>query len=342
MFKFNANNYNVRNAKLLKSKIIIRFMQRKNEKGDRMLYVVGHKNPDTDSICSAIVLAHFLDAYPARQGDLNPETEFVLRKFGVMEPELITSAEGKEIILVDHSEKSQSLDDLEKGKLVGVIDHHKIGTTTSEPILYYAKPVGSTATVIAELYFKNAMDLIGGKNKELTPDLAGLLLSAIISDTVLFKSPTTTDLDKEMAKKLAEIANMGDIDAFGMEILKAKSVVGKMKPEEIITMDYKDFEFNGKKVGIGQVEVIDVSEVEDKKEEIYKLLEEKLKNEGYDLIVFLITDIMKEGSEALVVGNKEIFEKAFGVKVEGNSVFLEGVMSRKKQVVPPLEKAYNE
>ena len=312
-----------------------------NHKGENVRYVVGHKNPDTDSIASAIVLAHFLDCYPARLGDINPETEFVLRKFGVMEPELITSAKGKEIILVDHSEKSQSFDDLDEGKLIAIIDHHKVGLTTTEPILYYAKPVGSTATVIAELYFKDAIDLIGGKKKELGADLAGLLLSAIISDTVLFKSPTTTDLDKEMAKKLAEIAGISNIEEFGMEILKAKSIVGKLKPEEIINMDFKNFDFNGKKVGIGQVEVIDVSEVESKKDDIYKLLEEKLKNEGYDLIVFLITDIMKEGSEALVVGNKEMFEKAFNVKVEGKSVFLEGVMSRKKQVVPPLEKAYN-
>ena len=124
-----------------------------------------------------------------------------------------------------------------------------------------------------------------------------------------------------------------------MEMLKAKSTVGKMSPEEIITIDYKDFEFNGKKVGIGQVEVIDVSEVEAKKQDIYNALEEKFK-EGYDLILFLITDIMKEGSEVLVVGNKEAFENAFNVKLENNSVFLEGVMSRKKQVVPPLEKYY--
>lgn len=304
-----------------------------------MIYVVGHKNPDTDSICSAIVLAHFLDGAPARLGDLNPETEFVLKRFGIMEPELIKSAKDKELILIDHSEKSQSLDDLDDGKLVGIIDHHKVGITTSEPILYVSKPVGSTATVIAELYFKGMMEFIGGKNKELKPDLAGLLLSAILSDTVLFKSVTTTDTDRELAEKLAEIAGITDIYAYGMEMLKAKSTVGKMSPEEIITIDYKDFEFNGKKVGIGQVEVIDVSEVEAKKQDIYNALEEKFK-EGYDLILFLITDIMKEGSEVLVVGDKEAFENAFNVKLENNSVFLENVMSRKKQVVPPLEKYF--
>jgi len=304
-----------------------------------MLYVVGHKNPDTDSICSAIVLAYFLDGVPARLGDLNPETQLVLRRFGVMEPELIRSAEGKEIFLVDHSERSQTLDDLERGKLVGVLDHHKIGITTLEPILYLAKPVGSTATIIGELYFKNGMDIIGGENKELKPDLAGLLLSAIISDTVLFRSPTTTDLDKKIGEKLAKIAGIEDIQAYGMELLKAKSTVSKMKPEEIVKLDYKEYNFKGRKVGIGQVEVIDIEEIQDKKEEIYRILQEKLK-EGYDLILFLITDIMRGGSEILVVGNREAFEKAFNVKLEGKSIYLEGVMSRKKQIVPPLERYY--
>ncbi|HIQ32835.1 MAG TPA: manganese-dependent inorganic pyrophosphatase [Methanothermococcus okinawensis] len=304
-----------------------------------MLYVVGHKNPDTDSICSAIVLAYFLDGVPARLGDLNPETQLVLRRFGVMEPELIRSAEGKEIFLVDHSEKSQTLDDLERGKLVGILDHHKIGITTVEPIVYLAKPVGSTATIIGELYFKNGLDIIGGENKELKPDLAGLLLSAIISDTVLFRSPTTTDLDKKIGEKLAEIAGIEDIQAYGMELLKAKSTVSKMKPEEIVELDYKEYNFNGRKVGIGQVEVIDIGEIQEKKEEIFRILQEKLK-EGYDLILFLITDIMRGGSEVLVVGNREAFERAFNVKLEGNSVYLEGVMSRKKQVVPPLERYY--
>jgi len=304
-----------------------------------MLYIVGHKNPDTDSICSAIVLAYFLEGVPARLGDINPETQLVLKRFGVMEPELIRSAEGKEIFLVDHSERSQTLDDLEKGKLVGILDHHKVGITTSEPIVYLAKPVGSTATIIGELYFKNALDIIGGKDKELKPDLAGLLLSAIISDTVLFKSPTTTDIDRKIGEKLAEIAGIEDINTYGMELLKAKSTVSRMKPEEIVKLDYKEFNFNGKKVGIGQVEVIDVGEIQEKKEEIYRILEEKLK-EGYDLILFLITDIMRGGSEVLVVGNKEAFERAFNVNVEGKSVYLEGVMSRKKQVVPPLERYY--
>ncbi|AVB76252.1 manganese-dependent inorganic pyrophosphatase [Methanococcus maripaludis] len=306
-----------------------------------MMYVVGHKNPDSDSICSAIALAYFLDAFPARLGELNPESQFILKRFGLMEPELIKTAEGKELFLVDHAEKSQNLDDFDKGKLIGIIDHHKIGISTTEPIIYLSKPVGSTASVISELYFRGILDIIGGKNKELKADIAGVLLSAILSDTLLFKSPTATQLDKELAGKLAEIAEISDITAYGMEMLTAKSTVGKMTPEEILHIDYKPFDMGGKKVGIGQAEVIDMSEVASKKEAIQNLIDEMIEKEGYDMVLFLVTDIMREGSEVLVAGNKSAFETAFKLKLDGKSVFIDGLMSRKKQVVPPLEKYYS-
>lgn len=305
------------------------------------MYVVGHKNPDSDSICSAIALAYFLDAFPARLGELNPESQFILKRFGLMEPELIKTAEGKELFLVDHAEKSQNLDDFDKGKLIGIIDHHKIGISTSEPIIYLSKPVGSTATVISELYFRGILDIIGGKNKELKADIAGVLLSAILSDTLLFKSPTATTLDKELAEKLAEIAKISDIKSYGMEMLTAKSTVGKMTPKEILNIDYKEFNMNGKKVGIGQAEVIDISEVASKKEAIQNLIDEMAEKEGYDMVLFLVTDIMREGSEVLVAGNKSAFERIFELKLDENSVFIDGMMSRKKQVVPPLEKYYS-
>ncbi|MBB6068141.1 manganese-dependent inorganic pyrophosphatase [Methanococcus maripaludis] len=306
-----------------------------------MMYVVGHKNPDSDSICSAIALAYFLDAFPARLGELNPESQFILKRFGLMEPELIKTAEGKELFLVDHAEKSQNLDDFDKGKLIGIIDHHKIGISTTEPIIYLSKPVGSTASVISELYFRGILDIIGGKNKELKADVAGVLLSAILSDTLLFKSPTATPLDKELAEKLAKIAGISDITAYGMEMLTAKSTVGKMTPEEILHIDYKPFDMSGKKVGIGQAEVIDMSEVASKKEAIQNLIDEMIEKEGYDMVLFLVTDIMKEGSEVLVAGNNSAFETAFELKLDGKSVFIDGLMSRKKQVVPPLEKYYS-
>ncbi len=306
-----------------------------------MVCVVGHKNPDTDSICSAIVMAYFLDATPGRQGELNPETKYVLEKFGVPEPKYVDSAKGRELVLVDHADPSQTFSDLDKGELVCIIDHHKNGITTSKPILHISKPLGSTATVIAEFYFNNGMHLLGAKNKELTPQMAGLLLAAILSDTVVFRSPTTTEVDKEMAEKLAKIAGIDDIEAFGKELLKAKSVVAKKPAAEMLTTDYKEFDMNGRKVGIGQVEVVDFSDVEPKVDELLRVMKEKQEKEGYELIVFAITDVLNKGSKVLVVGNREAFEKAFNTKLdEKGTTYLEGVMSRKKQLVPPLEEYF--
>ncbi len=305
-----------------------------------MKIVVGHKNPDTDTICSSIVMAYFMDAKPGRQGELNPETKYVLEKFGVPEPELITSAEGHEIIMVDHTEESQALDDFDKGEVITIIDHHKNGMITSKPIIHLTKPVGATATIIAELYFNNSLGFIGAKNKELTPKMAGLLLSAILSDTVLFNSPTTTEQDRVMAYKLADAAGIDDIEAFGKELLKAKSTIVKESPEKIVQYDFKEFNMNGNKIGIGQVEVVDAADLEQKEKEIVDILKRKVVDENYRMIVFAITDVLKKGSKVLVLGNSEDFEKAFNIKLENGAAFMEGVMSRKKQLVPPLEEFY--
>jgi manganese-dependent inorganic pyrophosphatase len=305
-----------------------------------MIYVVGHKNPDTDSICSAIALAYFLDSTPAKLGNLNQETSFVLTKFNFEEPITLTKAKGSQIYLVDHSEKFQTLDDLEEGTLIGIIDHHKIGISTSSPIVYISKPVGSTASIIAELYFRKSLDYIGARNKDLLPNLAGILLSAILSDTVLFKSPTTTKLDKELAIELAKIAKIENLYEYGMEMLKAKSSIINLPATNIFNTDYKEFCMNGSKVGISQVEVVDPSELEDKKDEIFHLMKKEFDVKNLTLILFVITDIMKEGSEVLVYGNKEHFESAFAVKLKDNSIFIPGMMSRKKQIVPVLEKIY--
>lgn len=307
-----------------------------------MVYVVGHKNPDTDSICSAIALAYFLDATPAKLGNLNPETSFVLNNFGFEEPITLTTAKNSQIYLVDHSERSQTLDDLGEGTLLGIIDHHKIGISTASPVLYISKPIGSTSSIIAELYFRKSLDYIGAKNKELNPQMAGLLLSAILSDTVLFKSPTTTPLDKELALELAKVAGIEDIHIYGMEMLRAKSSISTLSAEEVFSTDYKEFSMNGSQVGISQVEVIDPFELENKKEEIFYIMKKALDAKNLDLILFVITDIIKEGSEILVYGNEEKFEKAFPVKLKDNSVFIPGMMSRKKQIIPVLEKFYND
>jgi manganese-dependent inorganic pyrophosphatase len=305
-----------------------------------MIHVIGHKNPDTDSICSAISLAYFLDATAAKLGEINSETTFVLEKFSFEQPITLTQAKGKDLYLVDHCEKSQSIDDLEEARLLGIIDHHKVGLFTCYPIIYISKPIGSTASIIAELYFLKNLEYIGGKNKELSPNLAGILLSGIISDTLLFKSPTTTDLDIDLAKKLAQIANIKDLEGYGKEMLIAKSSIVKMSAEKIFKTDYKEFCMKNFQVGISQVEILNLSDLNQKKIEIFERMKKEFDLKNLDLILFIMTDIIKEGSEILVYGNTKIFENSFKVKLKNNSVFIHGMISRKKQVVPILEKNY--
>jgi manganese-dependent inorganic pyrophosphatase len=230
----------------------------------------------------------------------------------------------------------QSLENLSKAEIVAIIDHHKIGDiTTPNPICFVNFPVGCSATVLKFLYDTTGVLIPKG--------IASLMLSAILSDTVIFKSPTTTPMDEEAAKSLAKIAGIHDITKFGIEVKSKLSDVSGISIEDIIKRDYKDYEMNGKKVGVGQIEVIDLSLIEPRKQEIYQELT-RIKREGkYHTIVYMLTDIMKEGTELLVVtDDPTIIEKAFGKKLEGKSIWLDNVMSRKKQIIPPLEKAFSE
>ncbi len=304
------------------------------------VYVLGHKNPDTDSITAAIAFAELqkklgVDAVPARQGDLNPESELVLKKFEVEVPELVTDVTDKQYMLVDHSDIKQAPDNWDKGELLAIVDHHKVGDiTTPNPIFFCAMPVGCTGTVLYKLY----VDLY---KKEIDPKVAGLMLSAILSDTVLFKSATCTPDDKAVAEELAKIAGVDDMMAWGMEMAKAKSAVEGVAPKDLIFRDYKDFNMGGKTVGIGQLELVSLDLVANMKDDLYEAMKE-VKEEGNRHSVFLmLTDIMQEGTELMVVtDDPSIVEKAFGKPLEGRSVWLPGVMSRKKQMVPPLEKAF--
>ncbi len=303
------------------------------------LYVVGHKNPDTDSIAAAIAVADLMNkakglaAKPAAQGPVNPESKFVLDKFGVAAPEIVTDATDKQIILVDHSDLAQSLDNLSKGEIIGIYDHHKLGdVTTPNPLDILVQPVGCSCTVVKKMY--------DCAKVEISKPMAGIMLCAILSDTVMFKSPTCTADDKAAVEALAKIAGVSDYMALGVEMFKVKSAVGDTPAKDLVFRDYKDFDMSGKKVGIGQLEVVDLSILEPVKA---ALLEEckKVKAEGRHSVFLLLTDIMKEGSEMLVVSDDpSVVEKAFGVAVKGDSVWLDGVLSRKKQVVPPFEKAF--
>ena len=303
------------------------------------VYIFGHKNPDSDSVCAAIALADLknklgVEAVAAVQGDLNPESKFVLGKFGVKAPELLSSGAGKQVILVDHSDLAQSLDDLAEAEIMGIVDHHKLGdVTTPNPLEAWIWPVGCTCTVLKAMY-----DFFG---VEIPKDIAGIMLCAILSDTVIFKSVTCTDKDKEACETLAKISGESDLKSLGMEMFKVKSAIEGTPARELVLRDYKDFDMSGNKVGIGQLEVVDLSLLDSVKPALVEDIK-ALKEEGGRHSVFLmLTDIIKEGTEMLIASDDpSVVEKAFGEAPAGGKVWLDGVMSRKKQVVPNFEKAF--
>jgi len=303
------------------------------------IYVVGHKNPDTDCICAPIAYAYYLrkkgqNAVAVRTGEINPETKFVLQYFKVKIPEILKNAAGKKLILIDHNEKEQNPNNIDKAKILEIIDHHKISFFWPEPVYFLTEPIGATSTIIAKKFFQEKI--------KIPRKIAGILLSAILSDTVVFRSPTTTKEDIKAAKKLAKIAKIKNLEEFGIEIKKKKATLKGQTSENIIFSDFKIFDFSGKKVGIGQVEVCALKEVNERKEELIGKLKEICQKENYNLLLLMATNIIKESSQLLGVGEINYLEKAFRKKVVNNSLYLPGVMSRKKQVVPPLMKAFKE
>jgi manganese-dependent inorganic pyrophosphatase len=237
-------------------------------------------------------------------------------------------------MLVDHSDLSQSLDNLNKGELMAIVDHHKVGdVTTPNPIEVWTWPVGCTCTVLKSMY-----DFYG---VEIPKNIAGIMTCAILSDTVIFKSATCTDADKKAAEALAQKAGLDDLQELGIEMFKVKSAIEGTPVRELVMRDFKDFDMSGNKVGIGQLEVVDLSLLDGVKNDLAQDIS-SLKGEGnYHSVFLLLTDIMKEGSEMLLVSDDPSkVEKAFGVAPSGDKAWLDGVMSRKKQVVPNFEKAF--
>jgi len=302
-------------------------------------YAVGHKVPDSDSICSAIALSYLKttigeETVPARLGELSPETLFILDKFGFEQPELKTSFAGEGIYVVDHSDRIQGPDDIDEATVLGIIDHHKLGDiTTSTPLECWIRPVGCTNTIIKMMYDFHGV--------EIPKNIAGAMMCAILSDTVIFKSPTCTTADIKCVEALAEIAGIEDPKALGMEMFKVKSAVEGTPIRDLVLRDFKDFDMNGNKVGIGQLEVIDLAIFDEMKDDLHADLA-ALKTEGdRHSVLLLLTDIMKEGSELLYVSDDEnLSERAYGAKATDGRVWLDGVMSRKKQVVPPLQESF--
>ena len=302
--------------------------------------VLGHMNPDTDSIMAAIAVADLykkrgLDVKAAAQGKPTPESEFVLQKFGLTAPEVVDDVAGQDIYLVDFSDLAQAPKGIDQANVLGIADHHKLGDiTTSSPLLCWIWPVGCSCTVI-----KNMYDFYG---VEIPASIAGGMLCAILSDTVIFKSVTCTEEDKKAVADLAKIAGVDDVKALGLEMFKVKSALEGATMDELVHRDYKDFNMNGNKVGIGQLEVVDLSMLDKYRDGLQAEIE-KIKGEGRHSVFLLLTDIMKEGSDMLIASDDPaIVEKAVGKAPEGTHVWLDGVMSRKKQVVPNFEKAFKE
>ncbi|MCB2181493.1 MAG: manganese-dependent inorganic pyrophosphatase [Desulfobulbaceae bacterium] len=303
--------------------------------------VVGHSNPDTDSVAAAISFANYLkaqgkDAKACMQTSadkLNPESTTVLKRFGLAAPEEISDAAGKDVALVDFSDIGQAPANIKEANVVAIVDHHKIGDiTTNEPIYFNAQPVGCTCTVLNEMYKNNGVDL--------PKDIAGAMLAAILSDTVNFKSPTCTDADKAAVADLKNVAGVDDTDELFMEMLKAKSSVDGVPIKDLIFRDYKDFDMNGNKVGCGQLELATLDQVADMRDDLLKGLQE-VKADGRHTVLLMLTDVVKEGTDLVVVSDDpSIVEKAFNQKLEGTSMWIDGMMSRKKQTVPNMQKAF--
>lgn len=302
--------------------------------------ILGHKKPDTDSICSALAYANLkeklgFNVEAIRLGPVNKETQFALDYFHVEAPRFIERVEAdvKDVILVDHNEFQQSVDNIKDLNITEVIDHHRIANfETLNPLYFRAEPVGCTATIIKKIYKEN--DIVISK------EIAGLLLSAIISDTLLLKSPTCVKEDIDAAHELAEIAGV-NMDIYGLEMLKAGTDLDGKPVAELISMDSKEFTMGGEKVEIAQINVIDINEVYANQRALESEIAGVINEKGLALFLLVVTDILDNDSEILALGNgKEHVEKAFDVTLDNNRAFLKGVVSRKKQIVTELTNTF--
>ncbi len=302
-----------------------------------MKYVFGHKNPDTDSIMSALVMAEYLkqkgmEAKAFRQGEITKEVDFVLKHIGIDAPEILPKLEeGSKIVLVDHNDTNETVENIDDLVITDVVDHHALKLNTSYPLNYRAEAVGCTNTVLYKM-FKEA-------NLEISNTTAMMMLSAIISDSLLFKSPTFTKEDEKVVEELSKLVDI-DVNKYGLELLKAGTDISDLDADAIINADSKTKEHKGIKLVVAQLNTADIDDVLKREEEIKTAINKQIKEDSLDLFVFLITDIINANSMSIILGKRtDIAERAFNVKIEEDKAFLEGVMSRKKQVIPPLEES---
>lgn len=306
-------------------------------------YIIGHKKPDTDSVVAAIALEYLYTQQPCFEYDqpqaaiidpINPETKFLFDKFEVTAPSIINADDIKDddqVVLVDHNEASQRLDGLAEEQIVDIIDHHKVNLNLNKPIYLTFKTWGSSCTI--------AYHLMKRLEVTPTPKLASLMLAAILSDTVGFKGATTDEKDKQYGQELAKIAKIDDIDAFSMEIFKAKSDISSLSDEEIIQNDYKIFEFD-QKTFISQLETVEQTAlINNKKDQLLSAMSSVKKRQQVELLFVAVTDVLQVNTKLLLAGDQEVTaaQKAFGGTAVNYVLDIGPRMSRKKEIAPLIE-----
>ncbi|GHF62589.1 manganese-dependent inorganic pyrophosphatase [Deinococcus metalli] len=308
-----------------------------------MLPVFGHLNPDTDAIASALVYARLLtrQGTPARAyrlGDLNFETPFVLREAGIEVPEVLPQLEaGSPVALVDHNESAQSVSNLADLTVTHVVDHHKLGDlTTVAPAYLRFEAVGCTGTLLWKLHRE--------ANVSVEPVDARLMLSAILSDTLHFRSPTTTQEDRDAVAFLAPVAGIGDVETYALAMFAAKSDLGDTPAEQLLKMDYKVFPFGdpAQRWGLGVIETTNPAYVFGRQGELLAAMQAAKSQDGLDGVLLSVVDILNETNRTLVPGDVEaaVVQAAFGVDTRDSVADLGERISRKKQIVPTLEKHF--
>lgn len=305
------------------------------------ILVFGHQNPDTDAIGAAIAFSHLQnqlgkDTEAVALGEPSEETQYALDYFKLAAPRVVASAkdEAAQVMLVDHNEFQQSISDIADVEILSVVDHHRIANfETANPLYYRAEPVGCTSTIVLKMYKENQVAI--------PKEIAGIMLSAIISDTLLFKSPTCTPEDVAAAKELAELAEV-ELEAYGLDMLKAGTNLSDKTAAVLLDLDAKSFPMGEANVRIAQINTVDLNEVMDRQTELEEAMADEMAKNGYDLFVLVVTNILDSDSELLVAGNAiDKVEEAFQTKLTNNRALLKGVVSRKKQVVPQLTAAFN-
>ncbi|CAJ1173870.1 putative manganese-dependent inorganic pyrophosphatase [Companilactobacillus crustorum] len=305
--------------------------------------VFGHRNPDTDAVSAAVAYSYLqnqlgFNTEAVALGEPNEETKFVYDHFDVKYPRIISAINGevKKVMLVDHNERQQSVSDIDTVEVTHVVDHHRIANFETElPLYYRAEPLGCVSTIVWKMYNENDV--------EVPAKIAAIMASSIISDTLLLKSPTTTDEDRDALKSLAKTADI-DYETYGLEMLKAGTNLDSKTTQELIDMDAKSFDMNGNSVRVAQVNTVDVNDTLKRESDFVKDIKAENADKGYNLFVLLITNILTSDTTGVIIGDDNAvakFETALDTKVSDNKASLPGVVSRKKQVVPPLTAQFN-